>query len=87
MKSETGGEEAGAAAPTSSTAIGGPRFLGVHPAREEARAAVGRCLSAGIKPVTITGDHPDTAKAIAQIMRPEQRVLIGADLAARATPN
>jgi Ca2+-transporting ATPase len=55
----------------------------LDPPREEARAAVNRCLSAGIHPVMITGDHPGTAKAIAQdlgIMRDGQRVLLGAEL-------
>ena len=55
----------------------------MDPPRDEAREAVGRCLSAGIHPIMITGDHPDTAKAIARdlrIMTDGQRVLVGAEL-------
>ena len=55
----------------------------MDPPRDEARDAVGRCLTAGIRPVMITGDHPDTASAIARdlrIMRDGQRVVVGTEL-------
>jgi Ca2+-transporting ATPase len=45
-------------------------FLGlvgfVDPPRPEARAAILACQAAGIRPILITGDHPQTARAIAQ---------------------
>jgi Ca2+-transporting ATPase len=63
-------------------------FLGlvalIDPPRPEAQQAVADCLTAGITPVMITGDHPGTAMAIARrlgIMRDGDGLLTGAELA------
>ncbi len=61
-------------------------FLGlvgmIDPPREEARAAIADCEHAGIRPIMITGDHPDTAAAIARELRILRvgRVVIGREL-------
>jgi Ca2+-transporting ATPase len=57
----------------------------MDPPRDEAAAAVAECLAAGIRPVMITGDHPATARAIAErlgIVGPQGRVITGVELAA-----
>jgi len=54
----------------------------IDPPRPEVRAAVARCLGAGIQPVMITGDHPLTARQIARDLgiSQEGRVLTGIEL-------
>lgn len=67
-------------------------FLGltgmIDPVRPEVRDAIAECRSAGIRPVMITGDHKDTAIAIATdlgIIDSPKQALTGAEL--DAIPN
>ena len=62
-------------------------FLGlvgmIDPPRPEAKAAVETCRKAGIKPVMITGDHVETASAIARelgILQPGDKAITGVEL-------
>ena len=61
----------------------------LDPPRAEAQAAVATCRTAGIVPVMITGDHPETARAIARqlgILEEGGAVLTGRDLASLSDP-
>jgi len=55
----------------------------IDPAREEVRPALAKAAHAGIRTVMITGDFPNTARAVAEsigLLRPGHKVLTGADL-------
>lgn len=62
-------------------------FLGLvglqDPPHADVKDSVSRCKQAGIKPVMITGDHPNTAKAIAEqlgILNAGDRLITGVEL-------
>lgn len=55
----------------------------IDPVRPEVKAAINECRSAGIRPIMITGDHKDTAVAIAKelgIIEEGQYAITGAEL-------
>lgn len=57
----------------------------IDPARPEVSAAIEKARHAGIRTVMVTGDYPDTARAIAQqigLLRPGGQVLRGAEVEA-----
>ena len=78
--------------PTHETHETGLQFLGlaglIDPPREEVPEAVAQCRNAGIIPVMITGDHPLTAKNIAErigiLNSNEDLIITGQELAALA---
>lgn len=73
--------------PSSDTAENDLIFIGltgmIDPIRPEVKAAIEECKSAGIRAVMITGDHRDTAVAIAKelgIIQDESQAITGAEL-------
>ena len=57
----------------------------IDPVRPEVKDAIGECVRAGVRAIMITGDHVDTAVAIASelgIIRKGDRAITGAELSA-----
>jgi len=55
----------------------------IDPPREEVKTALAKAARAGIRTVMITGDFPNTARAIAEaigLLRPGKKVMTGAEL-------
>ena len=55
----------------------------IDPVRPEAKAAIEECRRAGIRPIMITGDHRDTAVAIAKelgVITDESQAVTGSDI-------
>jgi len=55
----------------------------IDPARVEVKPALPKARAAGIRTIMITGDYPNTARAVAEdigLLRPGHQVLTGAQL-------
>lgn len=55
----------------------------IDPPRPEAKEAIKKCFKAGLKPVMITGDHPETAFAIGKqlgLAKSKKEVITGSEL-------
>ena len=55
----------------------------IDPVRPEVKDAIAECRTAGIKPIMITGDHINTAKAIARelgILSDDSQAMMGVDI-------
>jgi Ca2+-transporting ATPase len=60
----------------------------IDPPRKEVKSAIRACQEAGIKVIMITGDHPETAKAISiQVGINSSKVLTGSEIAKMSDAN